>query len=176
MHGWIVRCSARRSRPNQFRVLTQERLKSDEVALDDGLDRRLEPEDRAIDADGVDVFFESRPVRKRIPTREREPRVLVIEGRLLNVGAGHEFRPPRDRLVQEARVVLVDDSNRVGVTGAMSFDQIAGLPFVVLEWRAKWQRLHASAAVPWKWARTDFRGWMGNVRSVSVISMTSPPA
>src|SRR5580765_6179576 len=148
MHGWIVRCSARRSRPNQFRVLTQERLKSDEVAIDDGFDRRFEPEDRAIDADGVDIFLESRPVRKRVPACEREPRVLVIEGRLLNVGAGHEFRPPRDRLVQEARVVLVDDSNRAGVTGAMSIDQIAGLTFVVLEWRAKWQRLHEASADP----------------------------
>ena len=42
----------------------QQGLKSGEVAVDDGLDSRLEPEDRAIDADSIDVFIESRPVRK----------------------------------------------------------------------------------------------------------------
>jgi hypothetical protein len=123
-------------------VVTEQRLKSGEVAVDDGLYSRLEPEDRAIDADGVGVFLESRPVRKRIPAREREPRVVEVEGRLLDVGAGHEFRPPRDRLVQKARVVLVNDPNRVGGPGAMSLEQFAGLSFVVLELRAKRQRFH----------------------------------
>ena len=61
-------------------MVTEQRRKCREVAGDDGFDRRLEPEDRAIDADGVNVFFERRPVRKRIPAREREPRVVEING------------------------------------------------------------------------------------------------
>ena len=133
MHWRILRRSARRPRPDQLRVVMQQGLKSGEVAVDDGLDSRLEPEDRAIDADSVDVFVESRPVRKGIPASQREPRVVEIEGRLLNVGAGHEFRPPGDRLVQKARVVLVDDPNRFGVPGAMSPEQLVRLTFVILE-------------------------------------------
>ena len=142
MDGRIVRSPACRPRPNQFGVIAQQPLKCREVAVDDGLDRGLEESDGTVWDDGVDIFGHGRPVGEGVPPRQREARVVEIEGRLLNVFAAQKLRPPLDGLVQEPGVVLVDDSDGRGIAGPMSLDQITRLPFVVFERGAKGKRVH----------------------------------
>jgi hypothetical protein len=79
---------------------------------------------------GSDMLGKARPIREIVPAGERQASVVAIEWDSADIRLGQRYRQPRNPPIEESRVSVPHQFDRIGVMCAPSGEQRAGLSLI----------------------------------------------